>query len=48
MRSEEEVQKLADQAADEAGEDPSNRYLAGVQAALEWVMDENDDISPLD
>ena len=50
MRTEEEVQKMCDEATD-AGREPSKlagmSYEQGVEAALEWVLENPDYENPV-
>lgn len=55
MRDEDEIQELADKANDYAngkrlnvdGSDVSGLFAAGVATALDWVLDEDMEESPL-
>lgn len=46
MRNEEEVQEMADKAATVRRVDPTD-YLRGVEAALDWVLDEDMEDDPV-
>ncbi len=52
MRSETEIQKVADTAADEENKPTRNRtgmtYENGVRAALDWVIDDEQEETPLE
>ena len=53
MKSEQEIQDMADKASDMINKDPSKfsgmSYLEGVRSALEWVMEQGEkDESPLE